>query len=139
MAQVYTGTDFDLIVQGVDQDLNPINLDSADILAYGAILFQADGTEIARFSSNGTALGLPWKVSSKIEKENAALGKLRLHVDKEDTQGLITQDVTCKILIQRDATLNGDDKHVDNEHWQTAEKIVLQLVASMDDSIINMI
>ena len=139
MAQLFTGTDYDLIVQAVDHLKSPIDLNSSDILAYGVILFENDGTEIARFSSNGDALGLPWKVSSQIEKEDALLGKIRIHGDKEDTQGLITQDLTAKILIQRDATLNLDDQHVDNEHWQTAEAIVVQLVASKDDTIINMI
>ena len=139
MASVFTGVDFDLIVQAIDEELNPINLDSTDILAYGCILFENDGTEIARFSSNGTALGAPWKLSSQIEKEDAANGKLRLHIDKEDTQALITQDCWGKVLIQRDATLNGDDKHVDNEHWQSDERVVLQLKKSIDDSVINMI
>jgi hypothetical protein len=139
MASVYTGIDFDLIVQALDEELNPIDLASTDILAYGCILFENDGTEIARFSSNGTVLGVPWKINAMIEIEDSDNGKLRLHVVKEDTQGLDTQDCWGKILIQRDATLNGDDKHIDNEHWQSDEKVVCQLKKSIDDSVINMI
>jgi hypothetical protein len=138
-ATANTGTDFDLILQAEDENGALIDLSSSDILAYGAILFQADGTEIARYSTNGTALGAPWELNDQIEGYDLENGAFRLHVAKEKTTGLIQQYVTARIMIQRDATLNLDDHHVDNEHWQAGEKEVLQLIASLDDSVINMI
>ena len=139
MALWYSGTDADLIIQAVDEEFNPIKLDETDILAYGVILYQADGTEIARYSSNGTALGAPWEVDAKIELDDPDEGLILIHSDKETTQGLATQYVTARILIQRDATLHGDDHHVDNETWSAAESEVIQINGSKDDSVINMI
>ena len=138
MATVSTGVDFDLILQAVDEDEALVDLSSSDVLHYGAVLFQADGTLIAKYSTNGTTLGGTWKSTTQIEAVDLPNGKFRVHVEKEDTLGLIQQYITARILIQRDASLNGDDKHVDNEHWQAGEGEVFQLLSSKDDSIITM-
>lgn len=135
---VSTGTDFDLLLQAKDGDGDLIDLSSSDVLQYGAILFQADGTEIARYSTNGTALGGTWELNDKIEAEDLPNGIFRLHIAKEKTLGLITQYVTARIMVQRDASLTGDDHHVDNELWQAGEAEVFQLISSKDDSVITM-
>ena len=138
MALLFTGTDFDLITQAQKEDGTLINLNDSDILAYGIILFEASGVEIARYSSNGDALGVPWQPSNEIAIEDAENGKLRVHVLKELTQGLITQNITVKWMIQRDATLTLDDHHTDSELWQTGEAERFQINASKDDSVIDM-
>ncbi len=137
-ATANTGTDFDLVLQAEDENGALIDLTSTDILHYGAVLFQANGVEIARYSTNGTTLGSPWEASDQIEGYDLENGAFLLHIAKEKTLGLETQYVTARIMIQRDASLNGDDHHVDNEHWQAGEKEVIQMISSKDDSIITM-
>ena len=135
---ITTAIDFDLELQAVDEEGRLIDLSESDILHYGAILFQADGTVIGQYSTNGTALAGLWENSAKIEEVDLPNGIFKLHVDKEKTQGLISQNVTARIMIQSDATIDLDDKHVDNEIWLAGEAEVFALDASLDDSIITM-
>lgn len=137
-ATANSGTDFDLILQALDELGSPIDLSATDVMHYGAVLFKADGTEIARYSTNGDALGAPWEASDQIEAEDEENGSFRLHIRRAKTLGMTTQYVTARIMIQRDATVNLDDHHADSEHWQAGEEEIIQIIGSVDDSIIDM-
>lgn len=139
MADWYSGADHELYIQILKPDgVNPQNLGDSDVLQYGVILFEADGTIIGQYSSNGTTLAGSWQASSKIEIYDEENGIVLIHVDKELTQGVASQMVTARTMVQRDASLDGDDKHTDNEHFEVREFELQEIIGSLNDSIITM-